>query len=324
MFCESEFINIDAIPFYFNLINFLTVVAGIDNRADKMKKMVLLVTLLYSYLCCSLVYAASPIWKVSRGEDYIYIGGTIHLLAATDYPLPNAFAVAYADADKLLFETDLQKLQAPSFGQSLLAAMAYGDGKTLKTELSKSTFKSLEDYLNERDLSISSFLAFKPPMVLMTITLLELSRLGLGGVGVDAFYHAKAMQSGKRVGYLETVAQQLDFISNMGRGRDNELVQYSLQDIKVLPIIMRQLKDAWRLGDISQLETIAIKDLQHNFPQIYKNILVDRNLAWMPKLESMFSTKEIAFIMVGALHLAGEDGLLKQFKNKGYSVKMLD
>ena len=43
----------------------------------------------------------------------------------------------------------------------------------------------------------------------------------------------------------------------------------------------------------------------------------------MPQIEDMLKTSEVEFIMVGAMHLAGEDSVLTQLKAQGYSIEKL-
>src|SRR5688572_27599184 len=50
--------------------------------------------------------AQSSIWKVTHGEDSLYVGGTVHLLRKSDFPLPVEFDVAVAAAEEIWFEVD--------------------------------------------------------------------------------------------------------------------------------------------------------------------------------------------------------------------------
>jgi uncharacterized protein YbaP (TraB family) len=43
----------------------------------------------------------------------------------------------------------------------------------------------------------------------------------------------------------------------------------------------------------------------------------------MPKIKTMLKTKEVEYILVGALHLVGEEGILQQLKDAGYTVTNL-
>ena len=48
---------------------------------------------------------------------------------------------------------------------------------------------------------------------------------------------------------------------------------------------------------------------------------MDQN--WMPKLEALFTRSGRAFVVVGAAHLVGPDGLLTMLKSKGYTIEQL-
>ncbi|HCA75529.1 MAG TPA: TraB/GumN family protein, partial [Alteromonas sp.] len=76
---------------------------------------------------CSWTHAAS-VWQVSNAGNTVYIGGTLHILSPEDFPLPNAYGVAYNQADELVFETDIAGLNSPRFQQDSRARLTYGDG----------------------------------------------------------------------------------------------------------------------------------------------------------------------------------------------------
>ena len=57
---------------------------------------------------------------------------------------------------------------------------------------------------------------------------------------------------------------------------------------------------------------------------MYKSLIADRNDAWLPKIEAMLKTREVEFVLVGALHLAGDDGLLSQLATRGYKVRQYE
>jgi hypothetical protein len=217
----------------------------------------------------------------------------------------------------------MQKLQSPGFQATMLRELTYTDGRNLQKVLNRSTYQGLEQFFSARGIPMEAIVNFKPGMVLTMMTMVELQRLGIDGIGVDAYYSARAIEDSKKLGELEPVETQIAFLANMGAGQENEMLSFSLSDVEQLPAMMKSMKDAWRRGDLKKLEKIGISDLQNDFPEIYKTLLVDRNNAWIPQIEAMARTKEIELILVGALHLAGEDGLLAQLKARGYKIKMM-
>jgi uncharacterized protein YbaP (TraB family) len=119
------------------------------------------------------------------------------------------------------------------------------------------------------------------------------------------------------------VDDQIQFIANMGIGREDELLAFNLEDLEKLPGMWKSMKDSWRNGDMPKLYQETGISLKNDFPEIYQSLLVERNDAWMPQIEALLKTTQVEFVLVGALHLAGEDGLLSRLAARGYKVRQL-
>ncbi len=268
--------------------------------------------------------AGSPVWRISQGDQQLYLGGTIHVLAPSDYPLPPGFAQAYGAAQTLVLETDLEAMQTPEFQAQLLRAVTYPPGETLRSKLSADTWRRLQAYLQERGVPEAMVGQMRPGMLTLTLTLLELQRLGMMGTGVDQYFAQQARRDGKALGELETLAQQLGFLRQLGAGEEDALVAYTLRDLDQLAEIMGALKQAWRTGDRQGLVRIALLPMRRQSPGVHEALLVARNRDWLPQLERLMATPEVELVLVGALHLVGEEGLLEQLVGQGYRVEQLD
>jgi len=267
--------------------------------------------------------ALSPVWMVEKEGARVFIGGTMHILTATDYPLPDAFEKAYAKSAQIVFETDIAKLQDPAFQQYLLAAVSYRDGRNLRQVISADTYAALASFFNGRGVAMASIDNFKPGMVATLMTVVELQRLGVDAVGVDAHFSQRAASDRKALGQLETLESQVAFIANMGAGQEDEMLNYNLAEIERLPEVWQIMTLAWRRGDLAWLEQQIALPMQRDFPAVYQSLLVERNDAWLPQLEAMFTSAEVEFVLVGALHLAGEDGVLARLRARGYRITQL-
>jgi uncharacterized protein YbaP (TraB family) len=199
----------------------------------------------------------------------------------------------------------------------------YTNGETLRKYLDADTLQTLETYLKSKGLPFDSMLKFKPGFLSVTLTGIELQRLGLIGIGVDEFYSLRALNEKKPIKHLETVNEQLEILSSMGEGNENSFISYSLAEMKNLPELFPTMKNAWRTGDNAKLRMVALAPWKDKFPQVYRSILTQRNNCWMPKIKNMLQTKEVEFILFGALHLVGDDGILQQLNDAGYTVTNL-
>lgn len=272
----------------------------------------------------SFTEAKAPVWKISKGSSSIYIGGTIHVLGQQDYPLPKAFDQAYKAASILVFETDMQKMQSPETQMAMITSTQYPPGTTISDKVSPQTRQKLTAYLDKKKIPFNQLAPFKPGMLMVSLTLLELQAIGMAGAGVDAFYSQKAISDKKQGVYLETLEEQINLIANLGEGREDELVRYTLEDLTKLPETMSQIKHHWRNGENKALNDLANKPMEESLPEMYAALLKDRNIAWIPQLEKFLSTSDTEFVLVGALHLAGKDGVIRLLEKKGYSITQLD
>jgi uncharacterized protein YbaP (TraB family) len=266
---------------------------------------------------------AASVWKVSNGQNSVYIGGTIHLLKAESFPLPEEYDKAYRLSDKLIFETDIEAIQTPAFQQKAMAQMILTDGTTLESHLSQETFQALKEYLSSKGIAIQNFQLFKPSAVALTISLLEYQANGFLPQGVDHYYSSKARKEGKPQGWLESVDEQIGFLASIGQGDDENMVKYTLQDLNELPQYLDKILAGWRTGELSELENMMVKDMQQEAPKMYQTILVDRNNNWMPKITQMLQDEQTELVLVGTAHLAGPDSVLNKLKAKGFKVEKL-
>lgn len=289
-----------------------------------MNKILSLMTIiLLGVLSSSIAIADTSVWQVTKDDKTLYIGGTIHILTPEDYPLPPAYEEAYDASTVIVFETDVAAMSTPEIQQKFMSAVTYTGGQTLQDDITPETMKLLEQHLAARGIPLEAMINFKPGMLSTMLTVIELQKLGLLGTGVDEFYTQKASSDEKQIEELETLDEQIQFVADMGKGEEDQFIAYTIRDIGQLESMFDELKTAWREGDMEKMAAIGIEPMKTEFPALFKLILTDRNNDWMPDIESMLTTPEIELVLVGALHLAGENGVLEQLRGKGYTVEKL-
>ncbi len=282
----------------------------------------------YLILLCLLIpfhtFAETSLWKVSKEGSELFIGGTIHVLSPKDYPLPIEFEQAYKLSKKIVFETNLAAMEKPEIQQKFLQRLMYQKGRSLKDDLKPQTYQILGDYAKSAGLMIETLSIFKPPMVMITLVMHELQRLEMGEKGVDSYFNQKAMIDGKALGELESIELHLDIIENIGKGQEDEMILNTIEEMKELPLIMEDMKRAWRKGESKKLAKIGLFPMKTDFPDLYRLILVERNNAWVPRIEALLATPEVEFILVGALHLVSNEGVIAKLRDLGYKVEFFE
>lgn len=269
---------------------------------------------------CAQASAQSSVWVASKDGHQVYLGGTVHLLRPSDYPLPSPFETAYQAADQLYFETDIAGLNDFAVQARLLQELTYVGDQSLRTVLDDEAYQALSDHLATTGMPIQMLEKFKPGLLVSTLQVIEFQKLGFTPQGVDAFFSAKAIGDGKPVGELEPIDAQIGYISAMGEGNESEFIKLSLEDLESIETSMTQMIDAWRSGNDQLLATLFVNDMKEGHPELYDSLLVQRNLNWMPLIEEMFTDNDTEFVLVGAAHLVGSDGLLNMLRGKGFEV----
>jgi uncharacterized protein YbaP (TraB family) len=267
--------------------------------------------------------AESSVWKVQKGDSVLYLGGTCHMLRKADYPLPPEYDRAYHASEVVVFETDIGELQQPAMQQKLLTEARYADGSTLEQHLSTNTFSELRIYCESNEIPLESFMQYKPSVLMVSLALMELMKLGVTQKGVDPFFYERAMKDQKKVQGLETVNEQIHYIVSMADGYEDEFVTYTLGDMKNIRQQFETISEAWRRGDTKELNEFMVNDLKTRWPELYQKVIVNRNQKWLPLLDEYQKTPETEFILVGVGHLVGPDGVIEALKGKGYKVTQL-
>lgn len=80
-----------------------------------------------------------------------------------------------------------------------------------------------------------------------------------------------------------------------------------------------EMAGAWAFGDVATVEKYALEGMKEA-PELYQRLLLERNHNWVPQVESCITQNAGCFIVVGAAHLVGPDGLPALLAKKGYKV----
>jgi uncharacterized protein YbaP (TraB family) len=275
-------------------------------------------------LYVSAVQADTSVWQVTKGEQRLYIAGTVHLLPPEQFPLPQEFNQAYSQADTLVFETDVRELETAQGMQLLMQHAMYSDGRSLSQVLSANSYQQLQQYAKTQGVDLAPLNNFKPDFVLLTLMQVALQKAGMAGEGVDMHFLKQAVTDSKPMLFLETVEQQLVMLLNISAENEDAFVAQNLQQLSELEAELTKIIAAWRSGDTDTMAALAMAFTDTPEGKLfYDALLVQRNKNWLPQLEQMMATPEVELVLVGALHLAGEANVLQLLREQGYSITQL-
>ena len=262
------------------------------------------------------------LWMVQSSQNTIYLAGSIHVLQKHHYPLHHAFDDAFNESSRVMFEVDLDGLSSPPAQMNMLRKGLYLNGESLPNVLSPESYATAKANLTKLGLNIEDFHRMKPWMTATAVMALELQKLGFeSAYGVDRHFFEKAQATGKAIQGLETVEFQFDLFDKLSPSIQEQFLLQTLEELKSLGTQVSDVVKAWKQGNVQELETLLAG--MEEYPELNQALVINRNNDWFPHIEKALQEKEPVFIVVGALHLLGKEGLVAILKEKGYLVKQL-
>jgi uncharacterized protein YbaP (TraB family) len=259
---------------------------------------------------------AASVWKVTGSNgSTLYLGGSVHGLESTDYPLPSAFNRAFDLSSRIVFEDDGKV--SPNTIKRFLKSGEYPKNDNLKNHIDPRVYDYLRRVFAVWNVPEADFSKLRPWALVMWF-----SSLGTNSLGVEFYLKGRADANHKPIDGLESFREHAEIIS----GLNDHQAQLALL-IGFIPQASgsersKKIIAAWRAGDV---DTIA-RDLQNSFrdlPSFYQRLIVDRNRNWIPKIERYLSRRETCFVVAGAGHMGGPAGVLALLKARGYTIEQL-
>lgn len=266
------------------------------------------------------------LWKVENNGNTVYLLGSIHVANDKMYPLRPEIEAAYEASQYLGVEIDLTKMDQTKMQQLLLEKGTYKDGTTLKEHVSADTYSKVVELLKANGLPVNTFDTFKPWVVTQSISGLQIQASGLqADIGIDMYFTQKSNKHNKPIIELETAESQLNMFDQFSAELQEKLLIDTLDalkqtDNKAATDSFKALTDMWTQGDDEFLT--AMTQAVAEDPEYYKALLSDRNIHMVKQIREYLNNdkKSTYFVVVGALHMLGDDGIVTQLQKEGFNV----
>lgn len=272
-------------------------------------------------------------WRLDYLGNTSYILGSVHFLKKEMYPLQAEIEDAFALSEFLVVEADIS---ADKMSQHLILTMQkgmYEGEETLKHNLSEKTYRLAEDVLKKNGMDIAFYQKFKPWFLALTISGMELMKMGYDpSFGVDKYFIDRVARlagdgnsTPKKILELEGIPFQINLFASFSREENDQFLFYSLQEVFQYQKEIENLVMAWQKGDAALMEQLLeVKPDQFTeLGSMHKIFIVDRNLAMAGKIFDYLKTGNVYFIVVGAAHLIGNQGILRLLEQKGVSLSQI-
>ena len=275
-------------------------------------------------------------WEVVSDKTVVYILGSVHVAKASMYPLDPSILKAYKQCAKIVVESDITD---PEVQKKVMAFMQKNgqivSGKTLEDYLSAIEIKAFKTML-PASLPYENAKRMRPWILQMNLALLLSLEYGYDpNLGLDMHFAKKAKEEQKPLLSLENPETVLLTMASLEWEEEMDLMRVMIRDsIQEKTNFKKEMKeefdylfDLWKKGDVEGLYKIAVVDEINKSPiskKLIKRLNNDRNIAWIPKIETYLKSDVPHFVIMGAMHPLGDEGVINLLSDKGYRVRQFD
>ena len=266
-------------------------------------------------------------WELSSedGASKGYLMGAMHLANSSFYPLNPSVLKGFDASSVLMVELDDSRIE-PEEQQRLLEKYAYyPEGVSYRDHMSEALADKVEVMFSSLGVEGADtiFARYKPGLLGVTLAAVQAQALGYSvQYGIDSYFLEKG-RFHKKIEELESFEFQMSLIAALPS--DEESFGDALLNMADFESEWRWLENAWKEGRADELYRLAIGDGLRDFPSLeayYDLLFFKRNIKMADKIGQCIQT-DICFVVVGAGHLVGPNGLVDLLERKGFALKQM-
>lgn len=262
-------------------------------------------------------------WKVSSATNSAYLLGSVHLGDKSFYPLPSVIENAFAASSLLIVEVDIRKVDQMELQQLVAASGAYPPGDDLFKHIAPETKAKLEAFLGANGIPDMLVARYRPWMAALTVSMLPMVKAGLNpNEGIDMYFLSKA--GDKPVEQLEDAAWQIKLLSGVPERDSDKILLSAIAQAERSKETWTKLETFWSEGAADKIDELTRADeADDNADEkaLSRRLREDRNPHMTDRLEKCLHSSQSCFMIVGAAHAVGSDGIVKQLQARGYRVE---
>ncbi len=258
------------------------------------------------------------LWQVEQNGNASYLFGSIHLGSNDMYPLSDAIYKAYSNTEHLMVEIDL-KPEDEAKMLPLIQKYAFNPTVPLEKRLSPEGLALYQQACQKQSLPCQQFSTYQAWFLSMQLSLMSMQKLGYKNeLGIDKHFLTKAHQSKKNVISLESAQSQFKLLGSFDQQQQESMLLQSLQATKEDFV---QLFDAWKAGDDDAMLTMFQADFEQSGAKaMYTALFDDRNINMTKQISNNIKANKSLFVVVGAGHIIGENGIVELLRKEGFKL----
>ncbi|WP_321332798.1 TraB/GumN family protein [uncultured Bacteroides sp.] len=273
---------------------------------------------------------AQLLWKVSGHglSKPSYILGTHHLASLSIIDSIKGLQSAFDATTQIIGELKISDVQSPTAMQLMQQEMMIQNDTTLQVLFTPEQYGIVNNFTKENlGFDLSQMPKVKPAFILNNaVVVLYMKHVGnfKPQEQLDTYFQTKGIEKGKKITALETLNFQFNLLYNgTSLRRQAELLLCELNNVDKLIDDTKKLTTAYMIQDLDGMYKLSEEKEGTScdpLPGEMEAMITNRNKDWAAKLPALM-TADPSFVVVGALHLPGKEGLLNLLKKQGYSIE---
>lgn len=276
-------------------------------------------------------FTGALLWKVSGNglTEPSYILGTHHLTSINILDSIPGLRDVIENSKQTVGEVIVPDDQAIMITK-FQAASAMPEGQTYEKLLSPEDYKILDNGLiTNIGVGLDNLGQFKPGVISSMYTIMNYAKYNpqydiASHQPVDIYLQKIARDKGKEVLGLETIEDQIYIMFDAEPLKEQaESLVCKIKNNTETKETYDLVDNYYRNGELAKLYDFSKNNTDDRCPiskTLFEALGKTRNDKWLAKLPQMIKDKS-TLVAVGALHLAGEEGLLFQLHKLGYTVE---
>lgn len=270
--------------------------------------------------------APNPLFYAAHKDgETVYLFGSIHAADNSFYPLPEKIETAFEASQALAVEVDIRNIDQGKLTSFILSNGMYSGGMTLEKALGDHA-EEFKAYCEKEGIPWQQMNPMRPWMASMFLSQMLIQKIGIDPfLGLDLYFMNKA--GNREIISLETMESQLETLSGVPEEVQVLSLIEGINEEKDPVKSLKELTRLWKKGERVPLEENIFKSrLEKPELEPYYTALFDvRNRGMEEGIEKALGREEIStlFVVVGAGHLLGDQGLVELMRQKGYEIERL-
>jgi hypothetical protein len=270
----------------------------------------------------SVPFGQGLLWRVERsGAEASHIFGTFHSSDPSITALPAPVAGAFRGANSLVIEAVLDQAAA----RRATAMMVLPDGRSLDQIIGANLFARVAEIGTLYQLSTAELRRFEP-WALATMFCLTPAEMRSDEPPLDQRLEREARAMRKAVHGLETIEEQFGLFEELPIESQRRLLESVVEFYPQMEAFTARMKQAYLDRDVAAIFALSQEASAGGDEVLMRwfedKVMTERNHRMVERLRPRLAEGG-AFVAVGALHLPGEEGILRLLERQGYRVTRL-